>query len=386
MRDFAPVSLPAAGGSLVPGGAYLITDGQHGGGAALADFLVNKLDARVAMVGEAAPGVTPLAAGDPAAVLAAARAALGPVHGVFHTGGAFTGGLVQLKTAESLLASIEPATRGAEAWLAAVNSSPDAPGFVLLMSSTLAFTGGLGQLDLAAAGSFLDALAQRREAEGGTRTFVAHWDPYQWHGWLVAAAGGLAGLRPDEVERSLDAWGIHSEQSGDALLRLLASGLPRAVISSRDLHGLIAEADAVTAETFLAQVGGFHGGEKAARPALSTPYAAPRNEREEALVTLWEELFGIAPLGVDDSFLELGGHSLLAIQMVTQIRSRLAAELPVTALFESPTIAELAKAVARAKGEESEEDLAALLALVEGLSPEEAAEKLAAMETLETTV
>ncbi|HEV7509093.1 MAG TPA: beta-ketoacyl synthase N-terminal-like domain-containing protein [Thermoanaerobaculia bacterium] len=381
VRDFAPVSLPATEGFL-PGGAYLVTDGQHG--AALADFLVRKLGARVATVGEDRPGVISLPAGEPAAVLAAARAAMGKIDGVFHTGGAFTGGLVQLKTAESLLASVEPAMRGAEAWLAAVDSTPEAPDFVLLMSSTLAFTGGLGQLDLAAAGSFLDALAQRQVAEGKTRTLAAHWDPYQWHGWLVAAAGGLAGLQPDEVEQSLDAWGIPAEKSGDALLRLLASGLPRAVVSSREIHGLIAEADSVTAETFLAQVGGLHTGtgEKAARPALSTPYGAARNEREETLVTLWQELFGIAPLGVDDSFLELGGHSLLAIQMVTQIRNRLAADLPVTALFESPTVAELAKAVARAKGEESEEDLAALLALVEGLSPDEAAEKLAEMETV----
>ncbi|HSS50904.1 MAG TPA: phosphopantetheine-binding protein, partial [Thermoanaerobaculia bacterium] len=381
VRDFAPVSLPAPEGFL-RGGAYLVTDGQHG--AALADFLVSKLAARVAMVGEARPGVISLPAGDPAAVLAAARAALGKIDGIFHTGGAFTGGLVQLKTAEFLLASIEPATRDAEAWLAAIDREVDRPDFVLLMSSTLAFTGGLGQLDLAAAGSFLAALAQRQAAEGKTRTLAVHWDPYQWHGWLVAAAGGLAGLQPDEVEQSLDAWGIPAEKSGDALLRLLASGLHRAVISSREIHGLLAEADAVTAETFLAQVGGLHAGtgEKAARPALSTPYVAARDEREEALVTLWQELFGIAPLGVDDSFLELGGHSLLAIQMVTQIRNRLAADLPVTALFEAPTIAELAKAVARAKGEESEEDLAALLALVEGLSPEEAAEKLAELETV----
>jgi acyl transferase domain-containing protein len=386
VRDFAPVSLPASG-LPAPGNAYLITDGLHG--AAMAEYLVRKLDARVAMVlpggQEAGPGVTAVPAGEPAAVLAAARTALGQIDGVFHTSGAFTGGLAQLKTAESLLAAIEPATRGAEAWLAAIDQEPDRPDFVLLMSSTLAFTGGLGQLDLAAAGSFLDALAQRQAAEGKTRTLVAHWDPYQWHGWLVAAAGGLAGLQPHEVEQSLDAWGIPAEKSGDALLRLLASGLPRAVVSSREIHGLIAEADSVTAETFLAQLGGLHAGasgEKAARPALSTPYAAPRNEREETLASLWEELFGIAPLGVDDSFLELGGHSLLAIQMVTQIRTRLAADLPVTALFESPTVAELAKAVARAKGEESEEDLAALLALVEGLSPAEAAEKLAEMEAV----
>jgi len=152
------------------------------------------------------------------------------------------------------------------------------------------------------------------------------------------------------------------------------------VIASRDVRGLIAEADTVTAETLLAQMGPAHGGERAPRPALSTPYAAPRNEREETLAALWEELFGIAPVGVDDSFLELGGHSLLAIQMVTQIRNRFAADLPVTALFESPTIAELAKAVDRAKGEESLEDLEALLALVEGLSPAEAAQKLDEME------
>ncbi len=383
VRDFAPVSLPDHA-PVAPGGAYLVTDGQHG--AALADYLVNQLAARVAMAGEARPGVVSLPPGEPAAVLAAARAALGTIDGVFHTGGAFTGGLVQLKTAESLLASIEPATRDAEAWLAAADALTERPGFVLLMSSTLAFTGGLGQLDLAVTGAFLDALAQRQAAGGRTRTLAVHWDPYQWHGWLVAAAGGLAGLQPEEVEKSLDAWGTPSEKSGDALLRLLASGLPRAVVSSREIHGLIAEADAVTAETFLAQVGTLHGnsvgagGEKAARPALSTPYVAPRNEREATLAALWEELFGIASVGVDDSFLELGGHSLLAIQMVTQIRNRLAAELPVTALFESPTVAELAKAVGRAKGEESEEDLAALLALVEGLSPEEAAERLAALE------
>ncbi|MFY9824776.1 MAG: beta-ketoacyl synthase N-terminal-like domain-containing protein [Thermoanaerobaculia bacterium] len=384
VRDFAPVSL-AAGSTLRRGGAYLITDASHG--AALADFLVRGTDARVAVVSppgqEPGSGVTVLPPGEPAAVLAAAQSALGRIDGVFYTGGAFTGGLVQLKTAESLLASVEPAVRSAEGWLEAVAAASEPPEFVLLMSSTLAFTGGLGQLDLAAAGAVLDSLAQR-QAGDSTRVLAAHWDPYQWHGWLVAAAGGFAGLQPGEVEKSLDAWAIPVETSGDALLRFLASGLTRAVISSRDVHGLIAEADAVTAETFLAQVGGFAGarGEKAARPALSTPYLAPRNEREEALAALWEELFGIAPLGVDDSFLELGGHSLLAIQMVTQIRSRLAADLPVTALFESPTIAELAKAVARAKGEESEEDLAALLALVEGLSPEEAAKKLAEMETV----
>jgi hypothetical protein len=65
--------------------------------------------------------------------------------------------------------------------------------------------------------------------------------------------------------------------------------------------------------------------------------------------------------------------------MVTQIRAALEADLPVTALFEHPTVAELAKAVRRAHGEEDPAEIEALLALIEGLSPEEAAERLAEM-------
>ena len=133
----------------------------------------------------------------------------------------------------------------------------------------------------------------------------------------------------------------------------------------------------MTADTLLAQMAPARAGERAPRPGLSTPYEAPRDELEERLAGLWQDLFGIEPIGRGDSFLELGGHSLLAIQMVTQIRSALEADLPVTALFEAPTVAELARAVRRARGEEDAEEMEALLALVEGLSPEEAAERLA---------
>ncbi len=427
VRAFEPVGLPGgdAASRLVAGGAYLVTDGVHGGGAALAELLLRSLGARVALVvppqfppperwegWEGLPAVPPgadvlgaavkrlsgLAAeererlllvragsAEPDAVraaLAEARAALGPLQGVFHTAGAFTGGLIQLKTAEALRAAVDPAALGAEAWLAALAAEPEPPAFVLLMSSTLAFTGGLGQLDIAAAGAFLDALARRHAAgDGPFGPFIvaAHWDPYQWDGWLIAAAAGGAGLQPAEIQKNLEAWSIAAERSGEAMRRLLASTLPQVIVASRDLPAMIAEADAITADTLFAQMAPMHRGEKAQRPGLATAYAEPRDERERQLAALWEELFGIAPIGIEDSFLELGGHSLLAIQMVTQIRALFEADLPVTALFEAPTIVELAKLIGRAKGEESAEDIEALLALIEGLSPDEAAEKLAAM-------
>ncbi len=119
------------------------------------------------------------------------------------------------------------------------------------------------------------------------------------------------------------------------------------------------------------------GGTKSARPALAVPYVAPRDETEAAVAAVWEELFGIAPIGVDDNFLELGGHSLLAIQIMTHLRSNLGAELPVTALFEAPTPGALAAAIVQARDEGNEVDLEELLSYVEGLSPEEAEAELA---------
>ncbi len=417
-RAFEPVRLeePAADASLLaPGAAYLITDGVHGGGATLAELLLRAHGARVALVvppefppaerwdgWEGLPAVPPgvdvigaavkrlsgLDAGERERLLLVRAApgdlsavrALGPLQGVFHTAGAFTGGLIQLKTAEALNAALDPVALGAEAWLAAVAAEPQPPAFMLLMASTLAFTGGLGQLDIAAAGAFLDALARRQAAAGGPFTVAACWDPYQWDGWLIAAAGGgLAGVQPEELQKSLSAFGIPAGRSGEALRRLLAAALPQMIVAARDLPAMIAETDAVTAESLFAQMAPLHRGEKAQRPGLASAYAEPRDERESRLASLWEELFGIAPIGIADSFLELGGHSLLAIQMVTQIRTLFEADLPVTALFEAPTIAELAKLIGRAKGEESPEDLEALLALIEGLSPEEAAARLAEM-------
>ena len=363
VRSFEMVRLPETADSrLAPEGVYLVTDGAHGAGAAVAEYL-RGLGAKVAL---ASPSEFP----------AAAIERLGPVRGVFHTLPAFTGGLLQLKTAEALHAALDPVAASAEGWLAALAGEPSA--FLVLVSSTLAVTGGLGQLDIAAAGAYLDALAQRQATADGPFTVVAHWDPYQWDGWLIAAAaGGMAGLAPEEVQKILESHAVPRAKSGEALRRLLAAPLPRVFVTSRPLPTLIAEADAITADTLMAQMAPLHRAEAAPRPALSTPYVPPQGEREEALASLWQELFGIAPIGADDSFLELGGHSLLAIQVVTQVRNRFAVDLPVTALFESPTVAQLAKAVGTALGEESADDLEDLLALVEGLSAEEAAERLA---------
>lgn len=86
----------------------------------------------------------------------------------------------------------------------------------------------------------------------------------------------------------------------------------------------------------------------------SSTYVAPQNVTETKLAEIWQEVLGIHAVGIHDNFFELGGHSLKAMNVSTQVHKAFQVELPLKALFESPTIHELAAYITASEIEQFE--------------------------------
>jgi thioesterase domain-containing protein/acyl carrier protein len=88
----------------------------------------------------------------------------------------------------------------------------------------------------------------------------------------------------------------------------------------------------------------------APHPTSSTPASAvlaPRNNLEFRLLKLWERVLNRSQIGVDENFFDLGGDSLTACQLLAGIEQALDLTLPMSALFEAPTIERLAAAASQ---------------------------------------
>jgi len=324
-------------------------------------------------------------------------ARFGAVHAVIHAAGVPGGGLIQLRGAAQAAAVLAPKVRGTlllERLLPAA-----ALDLYVLCSSLAAVLGGAGQADYCAANAFLDAMAAAAAARGAAAVSIA-WDAWREVGMAAEApaTGPRHARRPDEQ-------GLLTAEGLLAFDRAVASGLPQVAVSTLDLARLVTEMRASgrgRRETPVAVAGGAMtaggaggampsagptatGAEVAVdagtagsaarhpRPELATSYTAPRNDTERALAGIWEEVLGIAPVGVHDDFTELGGHSLLALQVLARVRAALAADLPLRAVFDAPTIAALSVHLLEREAAASDQgDLDRMLARLEGLSDDEA--------------
>jgi amino acid adenylation domain-containing protein len=108
------------------------------------------------------------------------------------------------------------------------------------------------------------------------------------------------------------------------------------------------------------------------RPDLVSSFIAPRTPVEKELAQIWRELLKVEEVGIRDNFFELGGHSILLTQLASRISKSFGIENPLRALFDTPTIADMTKAVVgiQARQEDSAE-IARMLEEIRHLSSDE---------------
>jgi acyl transferase domain-containing protein len=375
--DSSPRSRSRAGIALRQGGTYLITGGLGGVGLVFARHLALRgashlvLTSRTALppssewdslmesadtpallkrriqgirAVEDAGGAVSILAVDPAdreemrRLVSAVQTEYGAIHGIVHAAGAAGNGMIQTKSLDQAMEVLKPKTEGSE-WIRDGLDSPDLD-FVLLCSSISAVVPSFGLSDYAAANAYLDGLAAIYDDPSGTRVIAANFDTWREVGMAVDAElpEHLAQLRADRLKH-----GILSREAEKVFDRLLQWPVPQVVVSTRDFNLLRRQTEEAVAQM---------------RSSASLPGAVPSstgdvdsgagafsdgNGIERFIVELWQELLGVAPIGVDDNFFELGGHSLLGTQVLARLRERYKVDVTLRTIFEAATPAELAR-------------------------------------------
>jgi acyl transferase domain-containing protein len=175
----------------------------------------------------------------------------------------------------------------------------------------------------------------------------------------TAAPRGLTEAPPAE-RNILEAGAARSmltEEGLEAFGRVLtAHTLSQVVVSTVDIQALVEQANAFTPSRLLEQAELLQPPAPAPthpRPEMQTPYLAPRNEVEQTLAGIWQELLGISEVGVADNFFELGGDSVVAIHLIARA-NQAGLQLSPQALFNNPTVAALAAVSGRPQPAEAE--------------------------------
>jgi len=362
-------------------GVYLITGGLGGIGLAMAEYLARTVHARLVLVGRSAlpsreewphlrsihpqesklgrqlhaiqrmeaggAQVLPLQADvtDPAQmqeVIDQTIATFGTLHGVLHAAGVPGMGLMQLKTPEQAGRVFAPKVQGT--LILGQVLAPLSLDFLALFSSITASTGGgPGQVDYAAANAFLDAYAHRYSNRHG-RTIAIAWGEWQWNAWEEGLSGYDSGIQAFFKEHR-QRFGITFEEGTEIFGRLLASRESHVIVSTQDVQKFAGLLKSFSASSLVRNAQDDDQAQpKYPRPTLASSYTPPGSELEQTIVRLWEELLGIAPVGIYDNFFELGGNSLVGINLMARMRKSLQLEtFPAYVLYEVPTVSAMAQ-------------------------------------------
>ena len=159
----------------------------------------------------------------------------------------------------------------------------------------------------------------------------------------AAASDNAASIKSRATESAAEGYlreGMTPSEGLEALDRILANDIsPQVIASTLDVELWLSRLDT-----------GAHrvSGANTTQPAQDTnsseaDIVAPRDTVERELAAMWKEMLGVQRISITDDFFDLGGQSLIAVRLLNRICKHFAVELPLSVLFQAPTIASTAE-------------------------------------------
>jgi acyl transferase domain-containing protein/acyl carrier protein len=408
VQNFEPVCLktPEAGKHpLRQGGVYLITGGMGGIGFILAEHLAQACQAKLVLIGRSELperdkwkqwldahdeqnelsqrihkiiGLERIGAevlvvnadvGDMDQMHAAytqATERFGPLNGVIHAAGIATGGLIELQTPIGSESNVGPKVRGTLILDELCRETH--LDFFMLCSSLIASVGTVGGVDYTSANIFMDTFANYSSMVSGRHTVAVNWDYWLNIGMTRDFAAQHKAITGEEemVHAIKPAEGI------EVFNRVLSTHLPQVLVSTRDFLLLLQDIRQMTKS--MREVFEEANLEKSShpRPNLGISYVAPRNELEQTVADVWQEVIGIDALGINDPYLEIGGDSFHAMPLVARLRNIFHTELPLRSIFSHDTVTKQAQFIVENEDQEGKsEKIARAFQQVKSMSEEE---------------
>jgi acyl-CoA synthetase (AMP-forming)/AMP-acid ligase II/NADP-dependent 3-hydroxy acid dehydrogenase YdfG/acyl carrier protein len=383
-------------------GTYLITGGAGGIGELIAEFLLERFDANLLLVGRSAldgrrddiirrqyggraayesvdvcdePGLTK--------IVDEYRSRWGRrFDGVIHLAGTYYESLATEDTADRFLALLRPKTLGTDVLHRLLTAQGE--GFLIASSSIAGFFGGASIGAYTAANSFQDAFAAHFRERGAVKHYCFNWsnwnDVGQSRGYQLKDSPRARGYLPIASSQALQSLliGLAYGESGlligldgghrhirrslvedaDVLERLVlyysTSDRGRTnealrALEIRDRFGVPSSPELVEISRMPTTCTGEVDREQLARLGRGREGHAttmpPRTDAERRLVEIWMRVLGVSSVSCDDNFFELGGDSLLAARLVVHMRDAFGREIPLRAVFDADTLSDLAELV-----------------------------------------
>lgn len=229
--------------------------------------------------------------------------------------------------------------------------------FCITLSSLSSILGGFGLGLYSATNQFADTFINRHNQNNSLPWYIVNWDKLQLNANqeeipIEQISGSELAITPIETEVFKR---VFSLKEGTQII------ISKVDINARGNYKFSLDSLENSKSTNQLDLSSRYS-----RPNLSNSYVAPTNELEKQITEIWQEVLGIAEIGIYDNFYELGGDSLIATQLVSRLRAKFPVDLPLRDLLLEAMIptkqAEIIEQLMLEKIEElSEEEVAVFL-------------------------